>query len=240
MTSRLVLITAALLAVPCAYSQGAPASAPTVTVTQTPGQDVRVGQLKRTNNAASAGEGGTYEFHRGPGPDGDIRQKIEIQRGEMRDGGMGMPGDGMPPGTWWRSQETIAHLSLSLDQQKRIEDFFLQSRVQLIDLHASLEKEELLLEPLLNANPVDQGKAMAQISKIADTRAELEKTNAKMLLNIRAVLSVDQWTKLRERRITVRPATVTGTYKMQGGTYNMQGGRDGGHQPPPPPPPPQP
>ena len=71
--------------------------------------------------------------------------------------------------------------------------------MQLIDLHASLEKEELLLEPLMNANPVDQTRALAQIGKIADTRAELEKTDAKMLLSIRAVLNADQWTKLQDR-----------------------------------------
>jgi len=120
----------------------------------------------------------------------------------MRDGGM--PGGEMhgpashllPPGTWWRSPDWIAKLGLTADQQKRIDDIFLESRVKLIFMHASLEEEQLRLEPLLNANPVDQAKALAQISKIADTRADLEKADAKMLLSIRAVLNADQWTKL--------------------------------------------
>lgn len=112
----------------------------------------------------------------------------------------GGPKDGMPPGPWWRSPEMVTRLGLTPDQVKRIEDVFTQSRVHLIDLHATLEKEELLLEPLMDANPVDQGKAMAEISKIADARAELEKTEAKMLLGIRAVLTADQWTKLRDSR----------------------------------------
>jgi Spy/CpxP family protein refolding chaperone len=121
----------------------------------------------------------------------------------MREGGMPggeMHGPGshlLPPGTWWRNPEVIAKLALTADQQKRIDDIFMQSRVQLIHMHASLEEEQLLLEPLLNANPVDQGKALAQISKIADTRADLEKADAKMLLGIRGVLNADQWTKLR-------------------------------------------
>lgn len=108
------------------------------------------------------------------------------------------PGDPMPPGTWWRNSDMVARVGLTPDQVKRIDDVFTQSRVRLIDLHATLEKEELLLEPLMDANPVDQNKAYAQIAKIADARAELEKTNAKMLLGIRAVLTPDQWTKLRE------------------------------------------
>jgi len=102
-------------------------------------------------------------------------------------------------GMWWKSPEVATRIGLTPDQQKKMEDIFIQSRVQLIDLHASLEKEQLLLDPLMNANPIDQAKAGAQIDKIADTRASLEKTNAKMLLSIRGVLTPDQWTKLRER-----------------------------------------
>lgn len=119
-------------------------------------------------------------------------------RGFDRRGGHEGPDGGMPPGAWWRNSDIVTKLALTPDQQKRIEDVFTQSRVHLIDLHATLEKEELALEPLMNANPVDQNKALAGISKIADTRAELEKTNAKMLLGIRSVLTADQWTKLRE------------------------------------------
>jgi Spy/CpxP family protein refolding chaperone len=88
-------------------------------------------------------------------------------------------------------------VGLTADQQKRIGDLFLQSRLQLIHLHATLEEEQLMLGPLLNATPFDEEKALAQIDKIADTRADLEKTNAKMLLNIRGVLTADQWEKLR-------------------------------------------
>ena len=104
-----------------------------------------------------------------------------------------------PRGRWWNNPEFAQKLGLTAEQQKKMEDIFIQSRVQLIDLHASLEKQQLLLEPLMNANPIDQARAAAQIDKIADTRASLEKTNAKMLLSIRGVLTPEQWTKLRER-----------------------------------------
>jgi Spy/CpxP family protein refolding chaperone len=57
-----------------------------------------------------------------------------------------------------------------------------------------------MLEPLLSANPPDTTKAMAQIDKVAEARAELEKANAKMLLGIRGVLTPDQWTKLHQGR----------------------------------------
>jgi Spy/CpxP family protein refolding chaperone len=109
-------------------------------------------------------------------------------------------GDAMLPfGMWWKNPDIAARIGLTAEQQKRIGDLFLQSRVQLIHLHATLQEQQLFLGPLLDATPFDQAKAMAQIDKIADTRADLEKTNAGMLLNIRGILTADQWTKLRTR-----------------------------------------
>jgi Spy/CpxP family protein refolding chaperone len=106
----------------------------------------------------------------------------------------------LPFGMWWKNPEVATRIGLSAEQQKRIEDQFLQSRVQLIHMHASLQEEQLMLRPLLDATPFDEAKAMEQIDKIADTRADLEKTNAKMLLNIRGVLTAEQWAKLRSGR----------------------------------------
>lgn len=112
------------------------------------------------------------------------------------EGGMGI----VPPGTWWRTPSTIQTLTLTTDQQKRMDEIFRQNRIQLVDLHAALEKEQINLEPLLNANPPDTNKALAQISHIADLRADLEKANAKMLLALRSTLTVDQWSKLQAQR----------------------------------------
>ena len=141
------------------------------------------------------------EWDRGdrPGPDGGM----ERGRRERSDWSSAMTGpshDAMLPfGMWWKNPDVAARIGLTAEQQKRIGDLFLQSRVQLIHMHASLQEEQLLLEPLLDATPLDEAKAMAQIDKIADTRADLEKANAKMLLDIRGVLTADQWTRLRSR-----------------------------------------
>jgi hypothetical protein len=78
-----------------------------------------------------------------------------------------------------------------------MDDIFQQSRLQLIDLKANVEKQEVMLEPMLAANPPDTNKVLGQIDHVASARAELEKANARMLLGIRGVLSADQWTKLQ-------------------------------------------
>ncbi|MDE1177843.1 MAG: Spy/CpxP family protein refolding chaperone [Edaphobacter sp.] len=131
------------------------------------------------------------EFHGDPGP-----------------GGPGGPGFGgphgipsmLPPGMWWKNPDLIQKLNLTDDQRKRMDDIFQQARMQLIDLKANVEKQELLLEPMLADNPPDTNKVLSQIDHVASARAELEKSLARMLLGIRGVLTADQWTKLQAER----------------------------------------
>jgi Spy/CpxP family protein refolding chaperone len=102
-----------------------------------------------------------------------------------------------PRGRWWDNPEIAQKLTLSADQQKKMDDIFLQSRLKLIDQHASVEKEEAILEPLLSAEQPDESRILAQIDKVAQSRAELEKANARMLLGLRGVLTTAQWKTLQ-------------------------------------------
>jgi Spy/CpxP family protein refolding chaperone len=114
-------------------------------------------------------------------------------------GSMGMMGLRMGPGgMWWKNPSMVQRLTLTPEQTKKMDDIFQASRISLVDLKANVEKQELMLEPMLSANPPDTTKALAQIDKVAQARAALEKENAKMLLGIRGVLTPDQWTKLRD------------------------------------------
>lgn len=103
----------------------------------------------------------------------------------------------LPAGAWWRNQGTADRIGLTAEQQKKMDEALLASRVQLIHIHAALQEQELLLQPMLKSNPLDQKKVMEQIATIANTRADLEKATAKMLLDVRAVMTPDQWTKLQ-------------------------------------------
>jgi hypothetical protein len=91
-------------------------------------------------------------------------------------------------------------LGLSADQKGKVEAIFEQSRLKLIDLNAAVQKEEAILEPLLEADHPDEAKVTTQIDRIAQARGELEKANARMLLGFRGVLTVDQWKKLQAER----------------------------------------
>jgi len=104
----------------------------------------------------------------------------------------------LPGGTWWRNEAMAKSLNLTADQQRKMDEVFLQYRIRLIDLNAALEKAEAMLEPFVEAvRPEDEAQMLAHIDRIAESRAELEKANARMLLGIRQVLTQDQWNQLR-------------------------------------------
>jgi Spy/CpxP family protein refolding chaperone len=101
------------------------------------------------------------------------------------------------PARWWQNQEVVQRLGLTTDQQKKMDDIFQQSRLRLIDLNAALQKEEAIMEPLMAADQPDEAKLLAQVDKVAQARAELEKANGRMLVGMRRVLTPDQWKKLQ-------------------------------------------
>lgn len=103
-----------------------------------------------------------------------------------------------PPGRWWMDPGLVQRLGLTPDQQRRIDAVFQQNRLKLIDLSASLEKQEAMLEPLLEADRPEEAQVLAQIDRVAQARADLEKANGRMLFGFRSVLTLDQWKRLQE------------------------------------------
>jgi Spy/CpxP family protein refolding chaperone len=99
-------------------------------------------------------------------------------------------------GRWWDNPRVAQQVGITDDQKKKMDDIFQQHRLQLIDLKAALEKQEAIMQPLIEADQQDETKILAQIDSIAQARAELEKANARMLFGIRKVLTPDQWKKL--------------------------------------------
>ncbi len=128
----------------------------------------------------------------------------------MRPMGPGPMHGGMGFGTWWKNSETVAKLQLSDDQVKKIEAAFYNHRLKLVDLRADLEKQELQLHPLLDADQPDEQKVVSQIDQITMSRGRLEKENALMMLGMRRVLTVDQWKKLQTMRDERRPGMGPG------------------------------
>jgi len=111
-----------------------------------------------------------------------------------------MRGPGMElRGKWWNNSELVKQLGLTDAQIGQIENVFQHYRAQLMDLHSTLLQQEAVLEPLVEGEHPNAAQVTAQIDKIAQARASLEKLNAQMLLAIRQVLRTDQWKQMRSR-----------------------------------------
>ena len=126
---------------------------------------------------------------------------------------MKMPGPaGMPGGgKWWKNSDVVKDLGLTDTQVNQVEKTFQDHRMQLVDLRATLEKAELGLEPMMQADQPNEQQVSAQIDKIAQARAALEKSNAMMLLGVRRILTVDQWKKLQAQE---RPKPFPGAFRQ--------------------------
>jgi len=101
---------------------------------------------------------------------------------------------------WWNNPKLAERLKLTDEQRKAFDAAYLEHREKLIDLRGSLEKAELAMEPLMDADQPNEAKILAQIDKLAQARAELEKANARFLLAIRAKLTPEQWKQLQADR----------------------------------------
>jgi Spy/CpxP family protein refolding chaperone len=107
---------------------------------------------------------------------------------------------------WWKNPAATQYLGLTADQQKKMDDVFQRSREILMDLNYALEREESRLERLVVVEPLDEAGVAAQIDRVAEARAELEKANGRMLLGIRKQLTPEQWGKLNQISSLAQPA----------------------------------
>ncbi len=161
-------------------------------------------------------------------------------------GGPGMgPGFGMhrPPlerdlglagGRFWNNPDTVKQLNLTDDQRKAMDGIMQDHRMKLIDLQANLEKAEVAMGPLLKADTPDRSAIEAQIDKVVQARASLEKANSLFLLDLRMQLKPDQWKQLqsmRENRMERGPMRNEGRGRWGSG---RPGGQFRGRQMPPP------
>lgn len=100
-------------------------------------------------------------------------------------------------GRWWKNPASAQKLNLTDAQTRQLEKIYQDHRLQAIDQRAALEKEQAKLQPLLEADHPEEGQVTAQIDKVAQARANLEKSQALTVLAMRRVLTPDQWKQLQ-------------------------------------------
>ncbi len=93
---------------------------------------------------------------------------------------------------WWQADGVIKELGLTSEQTRRLEEIFQKAMPTLKTQKTALDSAEAQFERLMAKG--DEA-AMEQINVVEAARAELNKTRALMLWNMRQVLTRDQWAK---------------------------------------------
>lgn len=115
----------------------------------------------------------------------------------MAQGGPG-PGAGMPPGKWWRRPNVVQRLQLTSEQQTRLDEVFERNGTTLIDLKASVEKAMLALRTELERPQLSREGVQRAAERVNAARGELFERELMMLVDMRGVLTADQWREVRD------------------------------------------
>ena len=146
----------------------------------------------------------------------------------------------MPVGAeikWWKDPVLVQKLHVNDDQIRKLDKMAQDHQIQEIDLRADLEKQYAVLRFQMEADPPDEAQLLAQIDKVTQARAKLEKSQVEMLLATRRVLTAEQSQKLRDLRPMPAPPGQ-GFGPPDGGPGGPPEGGPGGPPGGPPAPPP--
>lgn len=138
-------------------------------------------------------------------------------------------------GRFWNNPRIATALKITPDQQKQMDNILFQHRENLIDLRANLQKSELEMEPLMNADEPNRAAVEAQIDKVVGARAALEKANSDFLLDIRMKLTPDQWEQIKNFRAAGGMREMHRNWGPDGGQRMRMRGPNGSHGGPTPP-----
>jgi len=130
-------------------------------------------------------------------------------------------------GAWWTNTNLISRLGITDEQKARIERAYENHRQGITAATAQLEKEEVQLGRLLEAEPLDKNAVLSQIDRVVQARGEVERTSAAMTLEMREQLTRAQWMQLPQQN---QPRGTFTTGRPYTTNEAPAGGRTGGGQ----------
>ncbi len=131
----------------------------------------------------------------GVGAAGDARQSFPPYSSSQPGAGSNTVRGGLqlgPPGRWWDDKHFAKSLHLRPEQKKHMDDLFDENRATLVSRYQALQQEESKMEALSHAQTLEESTLFAQIDRVAQARAELEKANTHLLLQVRKEMDADQ------------------------------------------------
>ncbi len=111
----------------------------------------------------------------------------------------------LPPGKWWRRPEFVKQLDLSDEQQTRLDGIFRTASSELIDLRGDVEKLSIALRGELDQPQLNRDAVRKVANRLSEAQGKLFERELMMLVDMRGVLSNDQWARLRSELDRERP-----------------------------------
>ncbi len=99
---------------------------------------------------------------------------------------------------WWNSPVT-RDIGLTPDQSQKIRETVRSYRNRLLDSRNNVQKAEGDLEDIMNGPEVDPNQAKAVIDRLALARAASTRVFLEMSVQLRSILTLDQWRQLVRR-----------------------------------------
>ena len=120
-------------------------------------------------------------------------------------------------------------IGLSADQQAKIKELFYSSQKDAIDLQAQAQRAQLELKHAMDADTPDEKAVMKALDAHIAADGALQRNRVKLLLEVRKVVTTEQWDKLKELRASRRGGMGghmggMGPGGMGGGMGSMGGG----------------
>jgi Spy/CpxP family protein refolding chaperone len=106
----------------------------------------------------------------------------------------------LPLGKWWKRPRVVEFLKVSPDQQERLEDVFSKNRRTFVDLKAEVERRMIDVEELMAKKDSDPKKVGAAVDALEQARGRLGRSHTMMVLEMKAILTNEQWQRILDRR----------------------------------------
>jgi len=99
---------------------------------------------------------------------------------------------------WWRNDRFAARLGLRADQKQKLDELFSGHQLEFIDLRTEVDKTAARLERVMESKDFSEDQARERLADAQRAKDRLDKARMEYLLEVRGILSQEQFMKLKK------------------------------------------
>ena len=103
----------------------------------------------------------------------------------------------LPRGKWWENPKIAENLELTKEEKTALNDSYIKSRMEMIDLRAKRTKQELIIDDMINKDQIDEEEILKRYEEGQLNRKQLFTERFKFVLKTRKILGKDRFYKLK-------------------------------------------